>query len=716
MRREVVVAVAGNPNTGKTTFINALAGTRLRVGNWPGVTVEKKEARLKFDGTEVRLVDLPGTYSLSPFSTEEIIARDFLVKEKPDVVLNVVDATNLERNLYLTFQILETGRPLVLVLNMYDEARKRGLRIDLEKLERLLGVPVVPTVAVKGEGVREALETAISKVRDPEPSISSPRYGEEVERAISELENWLLEKGTPALGKYPARWLAIKLLEGDHEMMREAGLEELPGLSGVEHLRSAHGDPAEILAETRYAMAAGIVRECVTRKEIRPDLSEKLDRIFLNRYLGLPVFLVVMWLIFKMAFDLSAPFVDWLDTLVAGPLNETLAWALRLVLAPEWFQSLVLDGVLAGMGTVAVFLPVIFAMMFLITFLEGSGYLARAAFVMDRAMHLVGLHGKSFIPLLLGFGCNVPAIYATRVLESRRDRLLTALLAPLMSCGARLPVYVVFAGAFFGARAGTVIWSLYLVGITAALLLGSIFQRLLLRGESSFFVMELPPYRLPGVKYLLIHTWEKTRHFVVKAGTYILAISVVVWLLLHLPPQARTLEESYLGRASKAVAPVFAPLGFGNWEAAASLITGFLAKEVVVSTMGEIYGLGEETGGLSSEGFPGESWRKALLELPRAFLEAGHNLIAGIFPVSLKPEEAEASLLASIRKAFDPLSAYAFMVFVLLYMPCMVVLAAFYAEFRSLRLVVLMVSSHFLLAYTLSLFLYQVGKFLAYGG
>ncbi len=704
-RKRLVVALAGNPNTGKTTLVNALAGTRLRVGNWPGVTVEKKEAQIEMEGIKISLVDLPGVYSLSPFSLEELIARDFLLKEKPDVVLNVVDTTNLERNLYLTLQLMETGIPLVLVLNMYDEALEKGLQIKIDRLEKLLGVPVIPTVAVKGQGVKEALKAAIRLVSNGAEMKGSVRYGEEVERMIVEMESWLENQEDLILERYPRRWLAIKLLEGDQKVREEVGI----GPVLKEEL-------AEALAEARYGLASKIVKECVQQEALRPDLSERLDRLFLHRYLGLPVFLGVMWLLFKLAFDFSAPFVDWLDALVAGPFTETLAWGLNKVSAPEWFQSLMLDGVVAGVGTVIVFLPVIFTMMFLITFLEGSGYLARAAFVMDRVMHTVGLHGKSFIPLLLGFGCNVPAIYATRVLESRRDRVLTALLAPFMSCGARLPVYVLFAGAFFGTRAGTVVWSIYLVGIAAAMLLGIFLQKAFFRKESSFFVMELPPYRLPRAKYLFIHTWEKMRHFVIKAGTYILAISMVVWFLLHLPPGVKGLEESYLGRLSKAIAPVFGPLGFGNWEAAASLVTGFLAKEVVVSTMGEIYGLRAAEEKAVSLKFPFHLWGEVFKGLPLAFVEAGRNLLTGFYPVSLEPDEAEASLISKIQEAFNPLSAYAFMIFVLLYVPCMVVLAAFYLEFRSLRLMGLMLFSHFILAYTLTFLFYQIGKQFGYGG
>ena len=712
MREEIVIAVAGNPNTGKTTFVNAVAGTRLKVGNWPGVTVEKKEARLEVNGTKIRLVDLPGTYSLSPFSLEELIARDFLVREKPDVVLNVVDATNLERNLYLTLQLLETGRPVVLVLNMYDEALRKGLRIEVEKLSQLLKIPVIPTVAVRGDGLKEALEAAIHTARaKPKPFLE---YGQEIEKALSELENWLKNGNNFLPESVPLRWLAIKLLEGDPKVKEETGIQELPDLPSLRHLLSAHGEPGEVLAEARYGVASGVVKECVHREGLRPDLSEKLDRILLHRYLGFPLFLAMMWLLFKLTFDLSSPFVDWLDQLVNTALAPTLARGLHFLSVPEWFQALILDGIVAGVGTVAVFIPVIAAMMFWITFLEGSGYLARAAFVMDRAMHTVGLHGKSFIPLLLGFGCNVPSVYATRVLETRRDRILTAFLAPFMSCGARLPVYVLFAGAFFAYRAGTVVWSLYLIGIGMALLLGLFLQKTLLKGESSFLVMELPPYRLPRGKYLLVHTWEKTRHFVIKAGTYILVMSVAVWFLLNFPA-GKGVEGSYLARLSRTIAPVFEPLGFGRWEAAASLITGVMAKEVVVSTLGEIYGAGSE----ETEAPPASirrAWGEVLKALPQAFLEAGRNLVAGLYPVSLEPEQAQASLISKIRSTFTPLSAYSFMVFTLLYMPCMVFLAAFYAEFRSLRLTALLIFLNLGLAYTLAFTLYQTGRFLGYGG
>lgn len=710
MNKEITIAVAGNPNTGKTTFVNDVAGVRLKVGNWPGVTVEKKEASLEVDSIKVRLVDLPGTYSLSPFSMEEVIARDFLVKEMPDVVIDIVDATNLERNLYLALQIIETGRPLVIALNMYDEAQKKGFQIDVEKLKAFLGVPVVPTVAVKGEGTKEVLKTAVKVATNEVKGVGHINYGEEIERAISEIESWLKEKGVGL--NYPTRWLAIKLLEKDQRVMEETGIKELPELPTVKHLLSIYGDLETALAEARYGIAAGITRECVSRKEVRPEISEKLDSILLNRYLGLPLFIVAFWLLFKFSYDISTPFIDWIDSLVSGALTITLSWLLDKLYAPSWFQSLLLDGIVAGVGAVLTFIPLIGLVMFFITFLEGCGYMARAAFVMDRIMHSVGLHGKSFIPLLLGFGCNVPSIQATRALESERDRVLTAILCPFMSCGARLPIYIVLAGALFSAHVGTVIWSLYMLGIVVAILVGLILQRFkYFKQEPALFVMELPPYRLPGIKYLLIYTWDKLKPFVIKAGTVIVAISIITWGLLNLPPGAEK-KDCYLAKIGKVIAPVFKPLGFGNWEATASLFTGFLAKEIVVATMGEIYGIGgekKETPSLK------DAWMEVIKGFPLAFVNAGKNLISAIYPVSLAPEEAEPSLLAKIREVFTPLSAYAFMAFALLYVPCMVFIANFYAEFRSLRLLGLLLLVEFSSAYIVALLIYQVGRLLGLG-
>jgi ferrous iron transport protein B len=722
-KRVITVAVAGNPNAGKSTLINAITGSRLHVGNWPGVTVEKKEASFEFEGRTIRLVDLPGTYSLSPYTQEEIIARDYLVHEKPDLVINVVDATNLERNLYLTMQLLELGLPVVMALNIFDEAEAKGYRIDIKGIEQMLGVTVVPTAATKNRGTKELLEAALrtaGATASHRPKQLS--YGEDIEKAVDGVAAALQEKHPVLANKYPLRWLACKLMEGDAEVAKEVniGQGDLEG-EALSHLRRAHGEDIEaLMADARYALASGLTREVLQKPELRKaEITEKIDRIVLNRFLGIPIFLAAMWLMFKLTFDLSSPFGDWLDGMIAGPFRRWVEAGLGLVGAPDWTVSLALDGVIAGVGFVLVFVPVIFAMMFFITFLEGSGYMARAAFVMDRAMHAIGLHGKSFIPMLLGFGCNVPGIYATRTLENQRDKALTALLLPLMSCGARLPVYVLFAGVFFGTAAGSVIWSLYVMGILLAIVMGVIFKKTLFRGEAPMFIMELPPYRMPTLKSLLIHTWEKGKHFLIKAGTYILAVSVFVWFLLNTPWGVESKRDSYLGQTGALIAPIFEPLGFGNWEASSSLITGLIAKEIVVGTMGEIYAPGTEE---AAEEGPaptlGEDLKEIVVSFGGAFKDAGANVVStfGVSSLAAEDEEGISPLKTAVGGAFTPLSAYAFMVFVLLYMPCVVVAIAMRQEFGSWKWFGVAFVYQMALAWTVALVIYQGGTFLGIGG
>ncbi len=721
--RVITVAVAGNPNAGKSTLINAIAGSRLHVGNWPGVTVEKKEARFEFEDRAIRLIDLPGTYSLSPYTQEEIIARDYLLREKPDLIINVVDATNLERNLYLTVQLLELGIPTVMALNIFDEAEAKGFQIDVKGIAERLGIRVIPTAAVKQRGLKELLRAALETADGREEY--QPRrlsYGEDIDTAVARIGESLRENHPELATRYPLRWLACKLMEGDAEVAREVnlGAEAVAG-AALDHLHRAHGEDIEsLMADARYGLANGLTREVLKRPEIRKEeLTEKIDRIVLNRFLGIPIFLAAMWLMFKLTFDLSAPFGDWLDGMIAGPFMRWTAAALGAVGAPDWTVSLAVDGVLAGVGFVLVFVPVIFAMMFFITFLEGSGYMARAAFVMDRAMHAIGLHGKSFIPMLLGFGCNVPGIYATRTLENPRDKALTALLIPLMSCGARLPVYVLFAGVFFGAAAGTVIWSLYLLGIALAIGMGMIFKRTLFRGEAPMFIMELPPYRLPSFRSLCLHTWEKGKHFLIKAGTYILAVSVFVWFALNLPWGVESKRDSYLGQAGAAIAPIFAPLGFGTWEASASLLTGIVAKEIVVGTMGEIYvpGAQEEN---ADETVPtlGEDLREIVVSFGGAVKGAASNVVStfGVSSLAAEDEEGDSPLKGAVRGAFTPLSAYAFMAFVLLYMPCVVVAIAMRQEFGSWKWFGVAFAYQTALAWSTALIIYQGGRLLGLGG
>lgn len=724
-KKTITVAVAGNPNSGKSTLINALAGSRLSVGNWPGVTVEKKSAIFEYEGTRIRLVDLPGTYSLSPFTQEEIIAGDYLVHEKPDLVINVVDATNLERNLYLTVQLLELGIPVIVAMNIYDEAVNKGYEIDIKIMGKMLGVRVVPTVATKKIGLDDLLK-AVTDIADGTFSHQPKRlnYGDDIEAAATVVESRVRNSYPQLTEKYPLRWLVFKLMEKDSHTMEDINIgDTVPFVDeATEHLRKAHGEDIEsIMADERYALASGLAHEVLKKPEFRKmEITEKIDKIALNRFLGIPLFLAAMWIMFKLTFDMSKPFSDWIGLMISGPFKRLAILLIGLMHAPDWTASLVADGIIAGVGNVLVFVPVIFAMMFFITFLEGSGYMARAAFVMDRAMHAIGLHGKSFIPMLLGFGCNVPAIYATRTLENPRDKALTALLIPLMSCGARLPVYVVFIGALFPSHAGSVLWSLYVMGIVLAIVMGVIFKRTLFRGEAPMFIMELPPYRMPSFKSLMIHTWEKGKHFLIKAGTFILAVSVIVWFLLNLPWGIENKKDSYLGKVGQVTAPILEPLGFGDWEAASSLIAGVIAKEIVVGTMGEIYVPKEEKKEEPT------AFKEELKEIGTSFGRAAKDSFLNVFSAfgiaSLSSEEsaekaAERMPLRDVlKKQFTPLSAYAFIVFVLLYMPCVVVAIAMRQEFGTWKWFGISFVYQMSLAWGAAFLVYQGGKLLGIGG
>ncbi len=719
--RPLTVAVAGNPNSGKSTLINALAGSRLHVGNWPGVTVEKKEASFEHGGRRIRLVDLPGTYSLSPYSQEEIVARDYLALERPDVVVNVVDATNLERNLYLTVQLLELGIPVVMALNIYDEAEAKGFRLDVRGIEERLGIRVIPTSATRRRGLPELLDAVLATSGAGGCAPAQLSYGPDLDAAAAAVASAVEARDPSLTARIPRRWLALKLMEGDERVVDETGLDVAALLSEpLRHVVTAHGADVEALvAEARYALAAGLTREVLRRPELRKqELTERIDRIVLNRFLGIPIFLAAMWIVFKLTFDLSKPFGDWIDAMTNGPVKRLAAALLGGLGAPGWTVSLVNDGIVSGVGFVLVFVPVIFAMMFFITFLEGSGYMARAAFVMDKAMHAIGLHGKSFIPMVLGFGCNVPGIYATRTLENQRDRVLTALLIPLMSCGARLPVYVLFVGVFFHDRPGTVIWGLYVLGIVLAIAMGLIFKRTLFRGETPAFIMELPPYRMPSMRSLCLHTWEKGKHFLYKAGTYIFAVSVIVWFLLNLPWGVEHKQDSYLGRAGQVVAPALAPLGFGTWEAASSLITGVIAKEIVVGTMGEIYAPKKEAGAKADEPTPVEDLKQVVVAFGGAIREAASNVVSTVGIRSLKTEDEEAPdspLKSAVRAAFTPLTALGFMVFVLLYMPCVVAAAAMRQEFGGWKWFGVAFLYQTGLAWGMALIVHQVGRALGWG-
>ncbi|MBU3950622.1 MAG: ferrous iron transport protein B, partial [Proteobacteria bacterium] len=650
MKQKLTIALAGNPNCGKTTIFNNLTGARQKVGNWPGVTVEKKEGRLIHGDYDLKVVDLPGTYSLTPFSIEEITARDFIIDEAPDIVINIIDASNLERSLFLALQIRELGRPALFVLNMADMAEAKGIKIDEKKLSALLGLPVVFTIGNKNKGTDILVEAAIREVSafHKQKEFRTIRYGNEIEGCISKIESALKLAGLEDEDVL-IRWKAIKILEDD-KLIKEQILGLPPGRQAEvldlaadcrRRIYDLYQDDFEIvLTDDRYGVIAGIVKETVTNLAIRRiDMSRNIDLVLTDRFFGIPVFIFFIWAMFQLTFTLGAYPMGWIEAGVAAVSNT-----LEGLMAPSLFKSLLLDGIIAGIGSVVVFLPNILILFFCIALFEDTGYMARAAFLMDRVMHTAGLHGKSFIPMLMGFGCNVPAIMAARTLENDKDRILTILMTPFMSCSARLPVYIVLAGSFFGHRAGTIIFCLYLSGIVMAILSGRILRSLLFKGEDAPFVMELPPYRMPMLKSLMIHMWDRSKMFLKKMGGVILVGSIIIWALSSFPKnisysvdydtvsarvseayaakiksadketamalvreqvlelreienkkEQERISKSYIGYIGKGLEPVFAPIGIG-WQASVALVTGFVAKEVVISTMGVLYGVGQEDG------------------------------------------------------------------------------------------------------------------------
>jgi len=674
--RSIRVALAGNPNSGKTTVFNNLTGSRQHTGNWPGKTVERKDGLFRHRGFEVQVTDLPGIYSLTAYSTDEMIARDFLVNERPDVVVVVVDASNLERNLYLTVLLLELGVNVVLDLNMMDDVRRRGLQIDSEKIARALGVRVVETIANRGFGMdelRDAIVEAAVRPRTSEPL--RVNYGEEVEGAIRALESEITQRGI-LVEKYPSRWLAIKLLEGDPAVLNEVG--SLPGGAELaskaarlaEELESRLGEDVETyMIERRYGFIKGLVQASVKGLSVerRLSISDRIDEVVTNRVLGVPIFLGLMWATFNLVFKIGNPMADAIDAFF-GWLAERSASLVAAVGAPEWAASLIADGVIGGIGSVLVFLPNIMLLFLAISILEDSGYMARAAFVMDRVMRAIGLHGKSFISMILGFGCNVPAIMATRSIESEKDRIITILVNPLMSCSARLPIYVLFASAFFEGNQGNVIFSLYLLGIVLAIVVARLLKATIFKGTPSPFIMELPPYRLPTIRSVLIHMWSRSSLFLRKAGTIIFGTVLLVWALGSLPPGVEfASQQSLAGRLGSAIAPLLKPAGFGSWQAAVALFFGILAKEVVVGTLGTLYGVEEE------------------------------------------------GLIEAVRRDFTPLSAYAFMVMSLVYIPCIASIAVIRRETNSWKWTAFAVLYSLFLGWALAVLVYQVGRLLGFG-
>lgn len=707
-------ALAGNPNCGKTTLFNELTGSNQYVGNWPGVTVEKKGGRLKSHGDDITVVDLPGIYSLSPYSAEEMVSRNFVMEESPDVILDVVDATNLERNLYLSLQLAELGRPLIVALNMVDMLKSRGLEIDVQKLEHLLGIPVIPISASHGKGIRELIDRTyhegVERQEAPLSSFDEERlaarihqqyagnayiehqlhdrrdhhgqeylstyvideiYAPDVLEAILRIEEIIepicMKKGMAL------RWSAVKIIDDDTPT-----LEALELSDGEAHLideiirrlEAVYGDRDMIIADQKYKFICRICEQCVTRlkKPGELTLSDRIDAIVTNKYLALPLFAGIMLLVFFITFGpLGTWMTDGLDELISHHFSPWVEEVLTGWGAQSWIVRLICDGVIAGVGSIVSFFPQILLLFFFLSILEDSGYMARAAFIMDKLLHKTGLSGRSFVPMLMGFGCSVPGVMAARTLENERDRRMTIMLTPFMSCSAKMPVYALFIAAFFPNHRGLVVFSLYVTGLVVAIVCAMILKNTVLKGGHAPFVMELPPYRLPTAKTLWRHLYDRIKDFVIRAGTILFAASVVIWFLrsfdgnFHLLP-ADDAENSILSGIGRTIAPLLAPLGFGFWQAAVALLTGLLAKEAVVGTLTILY-----------------------------------------HPAT------DAAMAHILQGVFSPVAAVSFLVFVLLYMPCVAAFSAIRREMNSWKWAFGTAAFQTGVAWVVSFMVYQFG-------
>nr|WP_250160269.1 ferrous iron transport protein B [Caloranaerobacter azorensis] len=624
------------------------------------------------------VVDLPGTYSLSPYSLEEVIARNYIVEESPNVVVNVVDATNIERNLYLSIQLIELGTPVVIALNMMDMVEKMGINIEVKKLSRMLGVPVVPIVASKKKGIEELLDVVVRLSKgEIEYNPCAVDYGRDLEEKISETIESL--KLNPLAKKYNLRWLAIKVIEGDEKVLKTLNIDDEEESFEDDEI-SLLDDYESIIADKKYQFITEIVSKAVNKpKDEKLTTSDKIDKVLTNKWLGIPIFAGLMYIVFFMTFNIGNIFLDMIDAFFSETVSGWASNALEAVGVAEWLKSLIVDGIIGGVGGVLTFLPNIIILFIFISILEDSGYMARVAFIMDRAMRKIGLNGKAFIPMLMGFGCNVPAIMGTRTLDNEKERIAAILINPFMSCGARLPVYILFASVFFAGHEDTVVFSLYVLGILVAIIVGLIFKKTLFKGEGAPFVMELPPYRIPTLKGIFIHVWERVKGYLVKAGTIIFAASIILWFLLGYNFSGPAdITESIGASIGKAIAPIFTPLGFGNWRAALSLVSGLLAKEVVISNMAIIYGLGETVAEAALEGD-----------------------ITGF--------------ASTLSNTFNQLTAYVFMVFVLLYTPCVATIGVIKRETNSWKWTLFSIAYQFIVAWVMAMLVFQVGSLLGLG-
>jgi ferrous iron transport protein B len=701
MTRTITIGLVGNPNSGKTTLFNALTGARQRVGNWPGVTVEKRSGWYRHDGLEAEIVDLPGTYSLSALETslDETIARKYAASGEADLIVNIVDAANLERNLYLTTQLLDMGVPVVVALNMWDVAKARGLKIDAPKLSAALGCPVVATVSNHGDGMAD-LRSAIARVASADaPLRDGPvRFAPPVEHALTEIA--ALSDGTGAAEAMNRRWDAIQLLEGDEERRARLSPEKRQRLDEIRMaLEQDQEEDADILlADARYGFIAEMTKAAVKRPgRVSHTLSDKIDRLVLNRWLGIPIFFGAMYLMFVWTINVGGAFIDFFDILFGTLFVDGVAHAATSLGSPDWLTVLLANGLGGGIQTVATFVPIIAFLYLFLSALEDSGYMARAAFVMDRFMRSVGLPGKAFVPLIVGFGCNVPAIMATRTLENDADRKTAIMMSPFMSCGARLPVYALFAAAFFPVSGQNLVFALYLIGVLVAVLTGYVLRKTLLPGDISPLVMELPPYHVPGARNVAIRTWDRLRTFIVRAGKVIVPMVMILSVLNALGTDGsfgnEDSENSVLAEVSRTAVPAFAPMGLeeDNWPAVVGVFTGLFAKEAVVGTLDALYTQ------LGTEGELGEEAFSVWAGVGEAFATVPENL-AGLADAMVDPlgisvgeigtieaaaaeQEVETATFGAMQERFDgQIGAFAYLLFILLYFPCAAAIAAVYRE------------------------------------
>ncbi len=678
-KHSIRVALVGNPNCGKTSLFNIASGSHEHVGNYSGVTVDAKEGHFSFKGYDITLVDLPGTYSLSAYSPEELYVRKNILETQPDVVVNVVDASNIERNLYLTTQLIDMNIRVVMALNMYDELKNKGDKLDIKQLGWLLGMPVCPTVSRDGQGIPELFDTVIKIYENADPKLARHihiNHGKELEKSIRALQAPIGEN-RDLKSHYSTRYLAIKYLETDRDI--EKVLAALPNYAAIEAVRKEEdtrirelldSSPESAVVDAKYAFIQGALAETYEKyqeEKPRRTLTDKLDAIVTNQWAAFPIFVLLLWFIFWATFTIGQYPMDWIEWLVERFGALVGGW-----MHEGWFKDLLVDGVIAGVGSVLVFLPNIMILYFFISIMEDSGYMARAAFIVDKLMHHIGLHGKSFIPMVMGFGCNVPAIMATRSIESRKSRLITIAIIPFMSCAGRLPIFVLFAGAFFPGSPATALLGIYLLGVVLAILSALVIGKFV-KEDDLPFVMELPPYRMPTGKAIWRHTWEKGRQYLEKMATTILIFSVVIWALGYFPRHegqtaAYQQEHSFIGTIGKAVEPAMEPLGF-NWKMDVGLLAGIGAKELVISTMGVVY---------AQDGAEYES-------------------------------EDDTALQAALKATIPTAAALAFMVFVLLYFPCIATFTAIKNETGSWRWAILLCLYTILVAWLFAFAAFRIG-------